>query len=1003
MDNRTHLQPETAVSNTSSEPERRFKDNVHSARVPEAPFPETHAKTTTKRLVQRTSVPIYLAGGIVIAVCISVLFFAVFTIYQGAAYVESVKPDYSALDVKSDTYWTDRTLIDIETAQQSEGTNEQRLQRLQEFANYTVNEALIITSPYPRARAVTSIATVFTQHDINVTLDRQLQRLGNTTLIASMRARVMISQALMHLRQRRAPATQAIMQQYNQLVIDADLKLNSTINEESFFGAVTILWLLNDRDGLRELFNRQTASTAVVGLDQRMRAYRLIVGEQVRVGMTTEALETAKRINNHIELTRAWALILQYAAHPSPVTPVEPTMLNLLENPQEETQMYPVFAERAVDEIFRCLAENHDINTQVILLQRLVGSRLMFDVELREIFRNSLVESEVLEDRVKQPVLELFDNPESPAIRAALNMPPRPLPPDRQDSAMDDWTTTEEIVHVEIVDIDPTPLRTQSDRQWVQALLAVAQSYQSIRRFSDADRILKQTFVAAQKFVDPNVRIQLLLQIGEQQISIGSIADAKQIFAMIAPTLNQNQKGELARLQVIARLFGDAQATISSIETPENRAYACTFLLQEQIRLNRLNDAERTLTLMPQETIAVFRSRLNIAREQANREDYTTLGLVIPEGNNPDWEQHCTGLIRQGLLRSADQAADHINDAQKRADIRRRITGEYQLLYQAFNDVNDPNRSIRQEIRQSIVSVAERTGQPIMQTTILTELLLYHAGQLRAEEDRAGGKRLWQQAMNACRSITVPNEKANLFAQLIVAKNMLENPNLTQRTMPLFTRETHPSIAEETNRMIDECLELVNSLETEEQRAKACVHLARALLQIGRTTSVQILLNNTMDIAALTSDYAESVSMLLSMIPTLRGMNSTDTIPVIYRLAIDAVAHEFISRSSQVDEFGWRMRDSKIERIIRSQMENGFVDDAIESTTRLNEPVLRDRLLRTAAYIYLDNGDKDKAELTAQRIVVKEIQDDVLQNIQTILRRSTFRPLVQNVETQSRP
>ena len=991
MDNKIPLQSETDSSGTASAVERRFKDAAHLTPPNEAWHADPHAETSTEKHVRRTLWQIQMIIGLIVAACALVLFVIGLTVYRRATSVDPIQPDYSLLDTESDTYWTDRTLIDIDTAQRSEGTDELRFQRLRTFVYQTVGGAMEIQSLHSRAQVVTDIALVLAQRDMNVVLDRQLKRLGDTSLIASLRARVLISQALMHLRQKRAPAAQVSIQQYRQLISDADLKLNSSINEEAFFGAVTVLWLLGDKDGLRELFIHQSASATVVGLDQQMRAYRLIAGEQVRAGMIAEALETAKRISNHVELARAWALILQYSARPPIILPVEPAMLDLLDNPQAESRIYPVFAERAAAEIFQYLAENKDTNTQVALLQRIAGSRLMFDQELHKIFRQCLVDSEVLDHWVKQSVLKLLDNPESSAIREALNMPPRTASVDRQDPVLDDWTKTGEIVHVEIVDIDPSPLRARIDQQWIQALLAIAQGYQSIRRFDDADRVLEQAFAAVQGFENSNIRIPLLQRIGEHQTTIGSIADAKRTFTAMAPGLNQTQKGELARLQILARLFDDALATISSIESPENREYACAFLLQEQIRLNHLDHAERTLSLMPQGRVAAeAKSRFNVARERANREDFIALGLPFSEGN-PNWEQHCIGLIQQGCLRLADQTADRIGEAQKRAEIRTRIAHEYLLLYQAFNDVNDPNHTIRQEIGQEIVSAASRTGQPATQTAILTELLAYLAGQLRTEEDRADSKRLWLSAMDIYRRITEPSEKATLYARLIGVKNMLDNPDLAKRALPLFTKETHPAIYEENNRLIVECLELVNSLEREEQRVHACVHLSRASAQIGRMGAAQVLLDHALGIATNISDREEAVSILLSMVPVLRAMNSGDTIPVVYRLAIDKIAHEFTSRSVRVSEFEWRMRDSEIERIIRSQMENGFVDDAVESASRLNEPLLRDRLLRSAVYIYLDHNDFARADAAALRITAREIHNNVIQNIQIIKRHGMER------------
>ena len=993
MDNRVPLKPETDSLGTVPAVAKRFQDATHPIHDGEMRIADTHAETSTEKSVRQTLRRLHFIVGITVVICALVLYLLGYGLYRRATYVDPVHPDYAALDTESATYWTNRILIDIETAQNSEGTEEQRIKRLRTFTNRTANDAMEIVSAHARAQAVADIAMTLAQRDVNIALEGQLRRLGDTPLIASMRARTLISQALMHLRQKRAPAAFVAMQQYFQIVAESDLKLNSPINEESFFGAVTVLWLLGDSNVLREFFISQSASVAVIGPDQKMRAYRLIAGEQVRVGMTAEALETAERISNQVELTRAWILILQYTARPQLISPVEPTVLDLLDNPQDGAGMFPVLAERATEEIFRYLAENKDVNTQVSLLQRIAGSRLMFDAELHKTFRQCLVASEVLVDGVKQPVLRLLDDPESPAIRAALNMPPRATPVGRQDSAIDDWTATSETVRVEIVDIDPTPLRARTDQQWIQALLAIAQGYQSIRRFGDADRILKQAFVAAQRFENSNIRTQLLLRIGEQQVAIGSIADVQKTLVAATPGLQQDRMGELARLQILARFFDGTLETITSIESPVNREYACAFLLQELIRLGHLDDAERTLSLMPPGGAATeARSRMNIARGRASREDFNALGLPFPEGNNLNWERYCAALIQQGFVRLADQAADRISDAQKRADVRNKIAQEYQLLYQVFNDVNDPNRLIRQEILQAIISLASRTGHPAVQTAILTELLAYLTGTLQTEEDRAEGKRFLQLAMDSCRQITEPSERATLFARLIGIKNMLDNPNLAKRTLPLFTKETHLSIFEENNRLIEECLKLVNSLEQPGQQVNACVHLARALAQIGRKSSVQVVLDHALNIATDTSDREESVSMLLSLVPVLQAMNSADVIPLVYRLAIDKIAHEFTIRASRFSEFEWRMRDSDIERIIRSQMEHGFIIDAVESTNRLHEPLLRDRLLRAAVYVYLDNGDIDRAELAARRMTVREVQNGVMQNLQTIKRRSENRP-----------
>jgi hypothetical protein len=949
------------------------------------------AETSVERSVRRTLIRTYIVGGLLTTVGIAVLLTAGFFVYHKIINVDRVKPDYTSLDKDSDTYWTDRILIDIETAKKSGKTDDIRLRYLRDFAFKTIGDAMNISDSeaYVRAQSVTGIAMVLAQHDVDIPLDNQLQKLGDTIFITSMRARAHISQALMYLRLQKSDAARKALRQYNRLLVENDIRLNLSINEESFFGAVTVLWILDDKAGLNELFQRQLNNASVAGMEQRMRTYRLIVGEQVRTVMILDALDTAKRIENPTELARAWSLILQYSARPPKNLPVEPTMLDLLDDPQTEPLKHPDVAEHAAKEIIKFLAENKDTSMQISLLQRIAGSRLMCDEELYGIFRRCVAESAVLDDRVKQQVLKLLDDPESPSIRQALNMPPRVNQTVHYDPADDDWTSTEEIVRVAPANIDSTPLRTRTDQQWVQAWLAVAQSYQSVRRFRDADRILKWAFDAASQFTDPDIRVPLLMRIGEQQIAVGSVADARETFASVAPSLDQKYRGEWTRLLIIARLFDDATKAISSIESPEIREYVCSLLLKEQIRINLLDNAEKTLTLIPQgKTATECRSRLNIAKNSASREDFNALGIAPPEGNDASREQYCVRLIQQGFLRLADKVADGINDPQKQDGIRTRVIQEYIHLYGAFSDSNDSSRTIRQELQQAIMSSAGLIHQPVIQTTVLTEFLMCLAEQLKTEEDRANGKRLWSLTMDLCRKIDRSGDKAVRFAQLIVAKNMLENPNFVRKALPLFTKESKSSAFEETKQLIDECLNLVNTLELKEQQGHALVHLGRAEAQVGLPQDAQKRIDRVLEIAGDTTDQKASISMFLSVVPTLKAVNSTEQIPWIYRVAMDRVAHEFISRSSNVDEFDWRVRDSEIERIVRSQMENGFVKDAVESASRLNEPVLRDRLLRTAAFIYLDRGDIDRAELEVRRLTVKEVRDNAVQTIQIIKRRS---------------
>jgi tetratricopeptide (TPR) repeat protein len=463
--------------------------------------------------------------------------------------------------------------------------------------------------------------------------------------------------------------------------------------------------------------------------------------------------------------------------------------------------------------------------------------------------------------------------------------------------------------------------------------------------------------------------------------------------------LRPDQQTEIARFQVISRLFDDAAKTITNIENFPLRNETCRFLLQEQIRIHHLDEAKKTLALMPDSPAAsACRSMLKIAQEQGSKEDFALLGLPIPTeaANDQDREQCCIGLIQSGFLHLAGKTAEQITDSNKRAGVFRRLGSEFLLIYSACNGMNDPNRQIRQEMERAIETAAEQTGQPDLQTGIMTELLINLAERLQTEADVAAGRKIWQQTILICRQIADPDDQAELFAQLIVAKNLLEKP-LRKTTVPFFTKESNESAYTESNQLALDCVEMMNNMKNAQSQGTACAYLARALAQIGRTKSAQTMLNRMEVIADDFADSKEAVPIYLLMVPVLKAINSTGEIPGIYRSAIDAVSKDFTSRIAGVEVYDWRIRDSEIERIIRSQMENGFVDDAVKSVNQLNEPVLRDRLLRAAAYIYLDQGDMEQAEIQSRRLTVKEIQRGTIQNVLFIKRRSERQSLLNTI------
>ncbi|MDR0520920.1 MAG: hypothetical protein LBH00_03595 [Planctomycetaceae bacterium] len=949
-----------------------------------------HPETSAERSVRKVLRKRHFFFGTGIALFLFLCGFTGYSVYLHWTDIDSVCPDYTSLKPESDTYWSDRTQIDIETAQPSSAAFNQRIRR---FVFQTLAEAQAASSAAEKARAVTDIAAVLFRHNINIGMDEPLQQLGDTGVIVPMRCRAMVLQALMFLRLEKRPAAKLTILQYHRLRTDAGLTLNSAESEESFFGAVTVLKCLGEEKILAEMFNREILAASSISAGRRMRAYRLIAGEQVRTGYTMEAWETSKRIkDNQTELARAWELILQYAARPPKIELTEPVMLELPVQPaelplQEDAEKMTAYM---TGNIFQLLADKKDTEYQLSMLQRIAGSRLMCDAVMHEFFRSNVRKSGVLDADVRQQILNLLDNPNSPAIRAALKMPSLPqFERDAADSAVEDWGQPDETVMVRRTDVDSSPLYVLADRRLVQVYTAIGRSYLSVKRYQDADRVLQKASAAAQKISDASVRTQMLLRIGEQQAAAGLTAGfQKTLTRILLSGCDQEQTANAARSQITARFLDDAGKTVKNISPSALRDDVCRSLLQEQIRIRRLDDAAKTLSLMSDsKTAGECRSLLKIAQGTGDKNDYDVWHIPSPKNlTAAETESACIEYMRNGLLRLAAQTAAKIEDSAKRAEMQNRIVRTAIQIYNFYNDVNDPDAAVRGAVRAEVSEYILQMKEPLKQAAMTAALLTGMTGQTFSEKDRTAGKRMWTQALDDCRKITVPEEKAELFARLIVLKNMLEKP-LHKTAVPFFTKESAPSAYAETDKLIQECADIVNSADNPMRCAVAGVFLAKAFIQVGRSKSAASMLEFVQEMTGSVPDAKERIPLVLTLVSLLKGSPAEDWIRRFCADAVSFAVTDFSGRQTGIDMLDWRMRDSLIENIIRAQMENGFMDDAVTATACLNDPTHKDRLLRAAAYIYLDNGDAAYAEFLAKRLTHKDMRQETVQNVQLFRQR----------------
>ncbi|GHT21034.1 hypothetical protein FACS189419_01280 [Planctomycetales bacterium] len=946
-----------------------------------------HHITNYEKKIAKSLHKRFLIGGGILALFTAAVVWIGINIAQRLTFVDTLRPDYSSIKEGDEDYWEKRTQIDIQTAQLPANSVLQS-KRLQRFLDTTIRRALQIESYYNRTSAIEAVALTLTKNNTEFTLDTALQKLGESGFSASVRCRILVSQALMYLRLGKLSAAKVAVKEAEQLSIASDQRLNSEINEKNFCGTITVLAAIQDSQALPAYFKQQLEFVLVVSLDQQSRAYRLIAGEQIRVGMTDSAFETIKRIRNPVETARALELLLVYSARPVKIKLEEPKILDLPPEVTNQPLLYPERSKQIAKEVFQWLAKTADTNKQIDLLQRIANSRLMCDTEMYKLFRESIAQSTFLSENIKQIVLKQIDNPQSPQIRAALNLPEKPDSPKLNfDTAQDDWGTSEDVIPVEIIDVDSTPLAAHFEQQMIQILITTAQSYLSVNRYSDAALVLRKAAARSRRIANQSVKVSLMLKVGEAQLNTGAFSEARNLLLSLSEmkkngeAVSPDQSAELARLQIIGRYFDDALRTLETTPASPLRDEVYRFLALEQIHIDRLSDAAATLAKMSEgKTANEVQHSLRIAEGQGKDDDFSALGISAPGkiSGDADFSRCCERLVQAGLLKQTLPVAEKIMDSEIKSKLQSRIIREYLLLYNTYRGDSGFQRSVRQYVQKQVLTVAGKTGNA-EQAAILWTLLDGFISRVQTESDKEEGRKLLSTALDLCRKIPEQTLKAENLARLISAKIALEKP-AGKKTYPFITKESNPAEFEELSLLIEECRQTIEDIDESAKQGLPCALLSVSLAQVGRVKAANLLLERTQESALEITNSDESVNLLLLTVPVYKALNEADLIPKIYDLAIKMITKSFIETPA-ADILDWRIRDSSIDTVVRNEIQHGFVDEALRSASRINEPVIKDRIFRAVAYIYLDQGNFPVAEALANQITVRGIQRPALQNV----------------------
>lgn len=919
-------------------------------------------------------------------------------------------PSYSDLDPTAPAYWKERTLLNIEAVKSTNLSENKKKEYLHDLVAKDIQSLQKMQSPHQRVLALTNLAMTLAENNQDIIIDDALRNMDESDLGNTMRARVFVSQALMHLRLNNKPAVRVAISEYLRLLVSADLKLENDINEMSFIGAVTVLYVMDDIDGLNDLFRKQLSYTLRVGVERQMRAYRVIAGEQARVQHIRQAVDTIKWITDHVELARACQLIISFAARPIRIEPKEP----VITIPIEDTKT--PLANRSVtlnitNEIIRRAAAFETIDDQIDLLMRIAGSQLMCDKDIYNIFKDAIKDTSSLDELVKRPVLRLLDEPLSPTIRVALNMKPiENVQKQKADTALDDWVSSYG-GGVQAIDFDPDQMRLISDLQTFRSLSMVSQSYLIAARRRDAVRVLSEAVEIAKNLSHPIDRINSLLVSSDQFISAGDSASAGRTLVEVGlpeersdisqdgretTVYSEVRLSELARLQIIARFFDDAQKTIDYIGAESIRNDDYMFLARELLRIRRSDLAETIAEKMPsissqneiEHCLAIARAENRIGKE----EDYVALNIPYPPTIQDDGNlQRCSNmLVRKGLLESAATIAKRIDDLEKRSQTLARIAREYILLFNAYRGNDENHLTIRKDLLDWTMETAEPIPDAFIQATIWQEII---SGALtytvKDESMRKRIQELLERVLNEQSSFMqnkseMPNDvQAELMIRLISLKLMLAIPETEMAPVwPLIHRETDQALYDEIKKKIDSALLVLNDSDTTVNRGLALANLAKLTGQIGRMQSARSLINAAEDTANDLSDTSLRVSILLDLIPTMQELEEIEMVRSTFHRAFMLASDSFVSSNNDNDKtMQWRQRDMELDRIVREQIRLNYLPDAVGFASLINEPMIKDRLLRSIAYIFLDQKKFAEAEAAARRINTDSFRIPTIRNI----------------------
>ncbi|MDR3109729.1 MAG: hypothetical protein LBU65_08590 [Planctomycetaceae bacterium] len=901
-------------------------------------------------------------------------------------------PKVTEEDRDRDGYWFERARNEFIAIQSKKIPDAKKVELLQESLAVLTRQASEITSPYVKARALMEIALAQTSCDLDLNIYATIKGITGAPTIIALRCRVLGSMALMFMRLGNVAAAQSIIDEYLQVTYENDMRLDSDENIDAFVNVVTATASSGaiGRSSLQRLFQRiETTTRRISDESLQSRSRRIIASQQARVGLKWDAIATAETISLPVEQSRAFQLIIASIARPVKTPELKEQTIEPLPtsgiwkpvtNPNETRQ--------CIEAVFRSIAKHPDVQVQLQVLQNMASSRLMCDVEIYPLFEDEFEVTDIFDASVKGQVRTLLKEPNSPTIRAARGL--KRLQDSGVitfDTAADDWNSSEEtMVDVPIVPVDVKTIQSASIRQEVRLHISTAQALMTFGNRQDARDVLAKAFQEVVQQENLYYRLNHLQSIGALQVNAGDL-DAARITLTNARdvykeyTSNKSSQGmtvteslpvEIATAQIRSRLLDDAVATTQLLSQQETRNGLLVQVIRERLRTERWKQAR--------EVIALLQNYPHTAELQR---------IANSEGNAPadvsDPTRTIFNLTRNEEYASAAAVLPLVSDVAERQRLRMQIIRGMADAGRGYLGRDTESLSVRLQMLNSSLALAREQEDAFERANAIeTVVELFAPGRVVQKlYDIMSAAIVEVEEIVGKENGTNP-QTAEMLSRLAWTRLMLVPEERQSGTWPILTEENDSQTIADITRLLDRA---IASLPENAERTLAATTYVRAIHsygQIGQTKLAEQLIDKILPQIRELQDKEQAITLLRQLALAALKIGKTRQGFAIFTEALDTVSQVNVGTElapQNLTVLGLRVRERVMEDIIREMLRLKLVDTAFETTTRITESVVRDRLLRMITYQAIYTNRLPLANEAVLKITSQSLRNDCLRDV----------------------